>query len=185
MNSQEYQIQTRRTDIEDYSGPMERIKQNKQTIHNGFKAFMMGSGVLDLMKKRVMYNSDTFKMLSLDAEHVTTMKLFENDEYLDKIAEDPKLAKLFHYTVGIITEANEMLVALVKGTSGELDIVNVGEENSDIAWYQARMADLLGQDLDSQRQTNIDKLKARFPNKFTEESANERDLEVERKILEG
>lgn len=34
-------------------------------------------------------------------------------------------------------------------------------------------------------QKNIDKLKARYPEKFTEEKALNRDLELERKILEG
>jgi hypothetical protein len=34
-------------------------------------------------------------------------------------------------------------------------------------------------------QKNIDKLKARFPEKFTEELANNRDLVKEREILEG
>lgn len=34
-------------------------------------------------------------------------------------------------------------------------------------------------------QKNIDKLKARFPNKFTQEKALNRDLETERKILES
>ena len=34
-------------------------------------------------------------------------------------------------------------------------------------------------------QKNIDKLKARFPEKFTEHDANNRDLITERKILEG
>ena len=34
-------------------------------------------------------------------------------------------------------------------------------------------------------QKNIDKLKARYPEKFTEELANNRNLDLERKILEG
>lgn len=185
MNSREYQSATRRTDLEDYTFAMERIETNKQTIHQALILFMLSSGTLDLMKKRVVYNAGPEKLRELDAEHVETGKLFTNDEYLTKIAKDEKLSKLFHYVIGIITEANEMVSALVQGANGSLDDVNMGEENSDIFWYQARIADLLGQDMDTQRQMNIDKLKVRFPNKFTEESANIRDLQAERKILEG
>ena len=87
MNSQDYQEQTRRTDIEDYSGPMERIKINKKTIHNALKGFMISSSALDIMKKKVMYDSNPLKLMELDAEYTKILKMFENDQYLDKIAE--------------------------------------------------------------------------------------------------
>lgn len=186
MNSQDYQEQTRRTDIEDYSPIMERITQNKQTVHQAFTLFMIASGTLDLMKKKIMYDADPFKLLAVDAEQVKIRKVMESGEYLDKIAQDPKLSKLFHYVTGVITEANEMVAALVTGALSEsLDVTNVGEEIADQEWYQSRIADVLGLDIDTLRQKNIDKLKARFPTKFTNESANNRDLETERKILEA
>lgn len=187
MNSQKYQELTGRTDIPDYTDVRTRIKENANTIHQGMLMFLIASGTLDLMKKKTMYNADHFKLMKLDAEQCKFRDMMaQNPNWLEKIAEDDKLTKLFHYTVGIITEANEMVTALMEGAlTNNLDLVNIGEENGDIQWYQARMNDLLGLDLDKQRQVNIDKLKARFPTKFSEESANNRDLNTERTILEG
>lgn len=42
-----------------------------------------------------------------------------------------------------------------------------------------------GHTMEECRQINIDKLKARFPDKFTSENANTRNLAKEREILEG
>ena len=165
---------------------MERIKQNKQTIHTALMGFIVSSSALDMMKKKVMYDADTLKLMKLDAEYMKVLNMFKNDEYLDKISEDEKLSKLFHYIIGCITEQNELVTALVNATlSGKIDTVNFGEEISDSFWYEARLCDILGLDGDSLRQKNIDKLKARFPDKFTEHSANNRDLQTERQILES
>lgn len=48
----------------------------------------------------------------------------------------------------------------------------------------AVMAEFCGTSLDSIRQVNIEKLRKRFPGKFTSENANVRDLKAERQILE-
>ena len=45
--------------------------------------------------------------------------------------------------------------------------------------------DFFNADIREVRKTNISKLRARFPDKFTEELANIRDLGKERKVLEG
>lgn len=42
----------------------------------------------------------------------------------------------------------------------------------------------LGSDFGSVMERNIEKLKARYPDKFTEDKATNRDLDTERKILE-
>jgi hypothetical protein len=65
------------------------------------------------------------------------------------------------------------------------DAVNLIEECGDVQWYEAMLCRALGTDFDTVQRTNIAKLKARFPDKFTEESANNRDLEIERSILEN
>jgi hypothetical protein len=44
---------------------------------------------------------------------------------------------------------------------------------------------MLNIDLEEMLQRNIDKLKARYPEKFTQENALNRNLDVERQILEG
>ena len=55
---------------------------------------------------------------------------------------------------------------------------------TDIYGMLESMAYLFGVDLDKVRATNIEKLQARYPDKFTQESAINRDLDAERAILE-
>ena len=94
---------------------------------------------------------------------------------------------LLHASMGIVTEAGELQDALKKHYfyGKELDKTNVKEEVGDLLWYCAIILESLDTDFESVMQTNIDKLKARYPNKFTEESAVNRDLNKEREILEN
>jgi NTP pyrophosphatase (non-canonical NTP hydrolase) len=97
------------------------------------------------------------------------------------------LADELHMVIGISTEAGELLDAYKKhfAYGKELDTINVGEEIADIMWYISNLCRLLNINLEEMQQRNIDKLKARFPEKFTKENALNRNLDVERQILEG
>jgi NTP pyrophosphatase (non-canonical NTP hydrolase) len=186
MNTKEYQQKALRTDVEDYSGFQTRLVENKDTVHKALYGFMLTTGTLDLMKKKIAYNADPIKLFQVDAEHSAALKNFENPVFLDKIAQDPKLSQLLHYIIGIATETNEMMLALTKAAiTGKLDLVNVGEENGDAFWYQGLMCERLGLDMGDLMQKNIAKLEARYPEKFTQDAAVNRDLEKERNILEG
>jgi NTP pyrophosphatase (non-canonical NTP hydrolase) len=65
-----------------------------------------------------------------------------------------------------------------------LDEVNLKEEMGDLFWYLAIMADTLGVSFEEIQERNIEKLKARYGEKFTDEKAINRNLETERSILE-
>lgn len=97
-----------------------------------------------------------------------------------------KSVDLLHASMGLVTEAGEFQDMLKKHFfyGKERDDVNLKEEIGDILWYCAVALEALGSDFESVMQTNIDKLKARYPEKFTEEAAENRNLEKERKILE-
>lgn len=97
------------------------------------------------------------------------------------------LSDELHMVIGISTEAGELLDAYKKhfAYGKELDTVNVEEEIADIIWYVSNLCRLKNIDFEKALQRNIDKLKARFPEKFNQENALNRDLDVERKILEG
>lgn len=101
-------------------------------------------------------------------------------------AETPKKLDLLHASMGLVTEAGEFQDMLKKHIfyGKPFDEVNLKEEIGDILWYCAIALEALGTDFESVMQTNINKLKARYPNKFTEENALERNLEIEREILE-
>lgn len=95
--------------------------------------------------------------------------------------------RILHAAIGCVTESGELLDALKKQMyyGRELDVVNVKEEAADILWYLAILFDELGTDFETEQERVIDKLKSRFPDKFTEDNAYNRDLEAERKTLEN
>lgn len=97
-----------------------------------------------------------------------------------------RMLDLIHASMGLVTEAGEFQDMLKKHLyyGRELDEVNLKEEIGDVLWYCAIALEALGTDFESVMQTNIDKLKARYPEKFTEEAATNRNLSKEREILE-
>jgi NTP pyrophosphatase (non-canonical NTP hydrolase) len=107
---------------------------------------------------------------------------------LNRFLKDPyKLLKLNHAATGMVTEAAEAADILKKHLyyGKPLDIVHLSEEVGDLMWYlhlifsacpELSMAKIL--------EANNAKLRARYPEKFSEESAINRDVDAERKILD-
>jgi NTP pyrophosphatase (non-canonical NTP hydrolase) len=93
---------------------------------------------------------------------------------------------LLHASMGLVTEAGEFQDMLKKHLyyGRELDTVNLKEEIGDVLWYCAIALRALGTNFDQVMKTNIEKLQARYPEKFTEHHAENRDLKTEREILE-
>jgi len=104
----------------------------------------------------------------------------------DLFGPSKKALDLLHASMGLSTEAAEFTDALKKHVfyGKKLDTTNLKEELGDLLWYVAIALEALDTDFGSVMQTNIDKLSARYPDKFTEELAENRDLAKERKILE-
>ncbi|CBW26318.1 conserved hypothetical protein [Halobacteriovorax marinus SJ] len=107
-------------------------------------------------------------------------------ESMNTRLQDDGLKRLLHAGIGLSTEAGEFLDALKKHIfyGKELDRVNLAEEMGDLFWYLAIVADELGVNMDDVMERNIEKLKARYGEKFSEEKAENRDLKNERSILE-
>lgn len=107
----------------------------------------------------------------------------------EKIRErlDDKMIRVLHAAIGIGTEAGELQDAVKKAIfyGKPLDITNVEEELGDLLWYFAVLCDALGLDPAVIMGRNIAKLRARFPDKFSDEQALNRNLPIERLILEG
>lgn len=99
----------------------------------------------------------------------------------------PLIVDLLHAGLGFATEAAEFLDAIASHVfeGKPLDLTNLGEEIGDNQWYAGIAADAIQTTLAVIQRTNIAKLRARFPDKFTEEHAENRDLARERTILEG
>lgn len=94
---------------------------------------------------------------------------------------------LWHGILGLVTEAGELADALKKAHAygKPLDEVNLREELGDVLWYLPLVCRALGTTLDEVAQLNIAKLRKRYPATFTEAHALNRDLESERRVLEG
>ncbi len=109
-----------------------------------------------------------------------------NFQAMNERLNDDGLKRLLHAGIGLSTEAGEFLDALKKHIfyGKDLDKVNLAEEMGDLFWYMAIVADELGFEFEEVMNRNITKLKARYGEKFSEEKAEKRDLETERKILE-
>jgi NTP pyrophosphatase (non-canonical NTP hydrolase) len=98
----------------------------------------------------------------------------------------PDRIDLLHAQLGISTEAGEFADAIKRYLyyGKDLDRTNLVEELGDLTWYIGLAIGALGTTWGQVFEANIKKLKARYPNKFSEESALNRDLETERNILD-
>ena len=94
---------------------------------------------------------------------------------------------LLHCAIGASTETGELLDAFKKNIyyGKELDLINIGEEIADVMWYLSNLARLCNLDFEVLLQNNINKLKVRYPEKFTNELAMNRNLDAELESLKG
>lgn len=97
--------------------------------------------------------------------------------------------RLLHAGMGLSTEAGEFLDALKKPLfyGKPLDLINLREELGDIMWYVAVACSALGTTLEAEQERVIRKLRTRYSDEglFNADEALTRDLEAERKTLEG
>jgi NTP pyrophosphatase (non-canonical NTP hydrolase) len=132
---------------------------------------------LDRLKKALFYGKELNDFLRKDRANFFHL-------YEELIPAD---VQTIHGIIGLATEAGELLEALLNSllTDKPLDMVNVKEELGDCMWYMAAIAQKNHFNFEQIQNTNIAKLRARFPEKFSETLANNRDLNTERKILEN
>jgi NTP pyrophosphatase (non-canonical NTP hydrolase) len=92
-----------------------------------------------------------------------------------------------HMAIGAATEAGELLDAYKKDFAygKPIDKINVAEEIGDQLWYLVNLMRMLDLDPADVFEINLNKLRARYPEKFTEYNALNRDLKKEREILEN
>lgn len=91
-----------------------------------------------------------------------------------------------HMVMGMTTEVGELVDVFKKDLAYNkpVDWVNVKEEIGDLMWYVANFCTINNFDIEEILQTNIDKLRARYPDRFDTGAAVSRDLDKERQILE-
>ena len=95
--------------------------------------------------------------------------------------------RLDHAGKGFATETGEFIDVLKRYEfyGKEKDLVNLQEELGDLLWYIAIACSALKVSMEEVMEKNIAKLKARFPDKYTQDKALNRDLDAERGTLES
>lgn len=169
------------------------IKTNEEMILNIAKIFLLSGQMLDQYKKNIFYNRDIKQDVLVDnfrsiADAMTNLSYqFKTNSQMENNDILPVNPRLFHGIVGISTEATELMEQMVSSIeeSRLMDSVNVLEETFDVAWYSAIIHDTLQADMEHTFACGIDKLRKRFPEKFSDDNANNRDVDSERAILDN
>lgn len=166
---------------------IESIQTDTVELLHIMRAYVAVGNMLDDMKKNIFYgkavNPQKWRQNKLDAiQHLADCSQLSTIP-TDKLDVD---SRLFHAIIGMATESTELVEAIIKAvdTNADIDHVNVQEELGDLNWYQAIAVDASNADWDKILETNISKLKHRYPEKFTSDKAINRDLDTERQILE-
>lgn len=94
---------------------------------------------------------------------------------------------IHHGIIGISTEAGELLDIIKKNVYYDkpVDFPNLNEELGDLMWYVAIICHAADFNFEAILNTNINKLRTRYPDKFTNEYALNRNLTKEREGLEN
>ena len=94
--------------------------------------------------------------------------------------------RTLHVMLGKLTEAIEFANEAKKVLENRpLDLTNLLEEIGDGWWYDGIFLHMMGVSVEQIQSANIEKLRKRFPDKFTSEDALNRDLEKERDSLDS
>jgi NTP pyrophosphatase (non-canonical NTP hydrolase) len=108
------------------------------------------------------------------------MSFVENEVVPDRI-----ILRLLHAGLGLATEAGEFLDVMKKHVfyGADIDRENLIEELGDVMLYIAIAAYALGIDFAEIQSKNLAKLWKRYPEKFTDEHAANRDTSAERDAM--
>lgn len=139
----------------------------------------------DKLKRVTAYGKTELPELDREERHFPTSRQ-ENIKNI-RVELDPKALNLLHAALGMVTEADEFMQAVLAHVfdNAPLDDVNLREEIGDSQWYLALACQALGTNLAMERTRNMEKLAKRYPGLvFDAERAVNRDLPEERKVLE-
>ena len=186
MELKEYQELALRSELK-----ADALSFNKEYITKLLKLFITTSSILDGLKAEIFYKKSTKadentldnlqKIESLSKE--LQFMFIRDRKNKEEISLSPRV---FHGMIGLATESAELLEIAVKNLEHNtpIDTVNVGEEIVDGNWFSAIIMDELNLNWEDYLERNINKLRVRFPDKFTVDNANNRDLAAERLVLE-
>lgn len=107
----------------------------------------------------------------------------ENKNYseISSRVDDPKIIQLLHAGIGLATESGEFLDSIKKNVfyGTNLNEPNLREELGDLMWYIALACRSLNVSIEEICEKNITKLSIRYPEKFSQECSENRDINKE------
>lgn len=105
--------------------------------------------------------------MRLNEYQTLSSRTFPKDEFKDKLS---------NYALGLTGEAGEVADLIKKALyhGHKLDSVEIKKELGDVMHYVAGLAEFLGFTLEEIGFENIEKLKTRYPNGFSEEASRNR-----------
>lgn len=135
--------------------------------------FNLFAAHLDQVKKCLFYKRDTLTSTNHELR-------YQSELSLDHIPTD-----VVHALLGVISEAGELGELLEESirTGEPIDSQSLKDESGDILWYLAMLFRHLGTSFEEVGELNIEKLRVRFPDKFTYETVNNKDHEAENKVF--
>lgn len=147
------------------------------TSENLFEMATMGQH-MDRVKRTVYYGK-------VDSELMD--ELMPNYPTGEKGERIKQMARVLHAVIGLITEVGEICEDITKfiDEGGELDVKNLKIENGDLLWYINLFLACLKTTIVEVAYENIIKLRTRFPNKFTQLDAINRDHAKEQTAIES
>lgn len=168
------------------------IHTNCTPIESGIlrKAFMdmiVAGELCDSIKRKLFYGlGHISKGVPFNVMHLERMSGEQILGQLKQYASHFEANDLIHGILGAAGESGELLDALTAAIleQKEIDKVNVVEEVGDVLWYLALVLRSVDSTLEEAMQININKLRKRYPEQWSQEAVVNRDLEGEREILE-
>lgn len=113
-------------------------------------------------------------------EYIVNVKRTESPNF------QPVDSRLLHGAIGCCTEAGELLDAVKKALfyNRRMDETNLKEEVGDLLWYIALVIDSQGWTFEDVMDRNIQKLRIRYPEQFSEQAEQDRDYNKEATVLQ-
>jgi len=172
MNLKEYQVECQRTLVD------KGIDMNKAHMIMGITGEI--SELIDAVYKGDIYNIQEECVDKVwFASNVATMYDIDVSTRPPIVIEDLDMLTLV-YNISVLADLVKRNIIYGK----DPDIAKITETVHTIIEFIVRKFKTKSWDFEQSLQNNIDKLRVRFPDKFTEELVNNRDLEAERRELE-
>jgi len=185
MENKEYIEQTRRTRAEPKINLTGEIFTNGQQVLRQAVDVIYAGVVADSIKRALFYG-DPKVGERVEAARVRMIDIYKAIQAKPELVIPEDKINLLHAIVGVASEVGEMMEELINSIIEDrpVDQVNMKEELGDNQWYIAMALDSIEETFESVHLSNIAKLERRYPEKFTQEDALNRDVGAERVVLE-